>query len=303
MSRGVSEFTQLLAMTRQAAHSKINEDGGLLTVVPSLTYCVKKFAPNSKDLIHTSDLVDCLGVLITDRTTNSVAVAHFHPINCFSKEVTKISLEKIKEDFIGIGGNMAETKVRIIGGVDSRLRTIMKNACEESLECKQISHDGFFNRDAFWDSTHAIIAADRSYIARIENHRLQRPQDSSIITTEMFRAIDVLGPEDREIKERIFFEKCTGVARSAEQKSFKTKTILVCKKIIKDDLGLVEADHSLNPGSSTSFSVTRDTYEGLIRNEVANPIGPHVAQDFCRKGCGLISVDEMVRYNGEERGR
>ena len=303
MRREVSEFQQLLAMIPGVSHSKVNDDGGEMTIVPTSSYFVKKFTPESKDLIHTTDLVDCLGLIITDRSNNCVAVAHFHPINCFSKELTKISLEKIKEEFAEIGGNMAEAKVRIIGGEDPRLRETMKTACQESLQCKQISNDGFLNRAGSWDSTHAIIAGDRSYIARIENYRQQRLQDSSLINADTFRVIDALGPESSEEKAAMFFEKCIGIARSNEQKYFKAKANLILNKIVKDDLELVSADRSLNPYSPNSFSVNPATYRSLIEQEEENPIGFHVAKIYHEKGCGLSSVDEIARYRVEERGR
>ena len=301
MSRPTSELTELLALVAKAKHSKFNDDGGQLTIVPPLTYCVKKFAPGSRDIVHITDLIDCVGVIITDRKSYTVAAAHFHPLNCFAKEVTKISLEKIKAEFIGAGANLSDSKVRIVGGGDPRLRNTVNLACQESLAgVAQIASEGFLNRTGHIDATHAILDSARSYVATIENSTGADLKDSSIIKKGVFKVVEALGAttESEAQREDLFFEKCSLVVRSQEQKLFKAKPGFIIKKIAKD-LGLVGAGLSIDPakqGSAEGFRVTPDLYELLIQQEEKERMGSHVAKTLAEKGCVLDSVDEFLAY-------
>ena len=267
-----------------------------MTVVPNFTYQVKKFATGSKDLIHTADLIDCVGVVMVDRSTKVAAVAHFHPISCFSKEVTKMSLEKIKKEFVEKGGDLSKTKVRVVGGNDLRLRELVGNACGESLPGCKITNEGLLN--AASESTHAIITGDRSYIAKIHKYRQEAPGekwDSSVIGPDKFKVVEAIGGESESLaqREETFFEKCQGTVRSQEQKMFKAKTLMVGKKLARDEIGLVPMDRTLWPKSPKEISINPEIYGTLVAQERATPIGASVAQARY-KGSVLKSVDELV---------
>jgi hypothetical protein len=227
----------LKIFSRKADHSKTLDDGSVVVSVPLGTYFIKKFEDTSKDKIYTTDLIDCVGVTISDRTNNVVAFCHFHPINCLSKGLAQKSLEAIKQEFIRLGGNLDSTTLRIVGGQDERIRNNVIYASRESFPNNQINIDKelFSQAGSNHQFIHGIITAKRSYIARLQ-YKNPNPfiQDKTNINRQDYDIVEIL-PTNKGDE---FFTQCQDVKKSEQQNFFYVKASLMIKKSAVDLLRL-----------------------------------------------------------------
>ncbi len=258
---------------------KLDNDSNV-ALIPIGTYLVKKFKEGPSDKIYSTSLIESIGVTIADRINHVVVFCNFHPINSLSQKLVEKSLSAIKKEFIDVGGNIMNTKLRIIGGKNERARTNIINGCNFVFNNCNIKIDnGFFNEVGSNQSIHAIITARGSYIAKLDSISGSKDCD---ITAENYNVIRVF-PENTEA---LFFAQCQYIKNSDEQSRMNAKANLMIRKVIAD---LLKIDVT-NSGSSIYYDPPAKTYQELLEKDVGNKL----MLQYYYNGCGLVSVQNMM---------
>jgi hypothetical protein len=267
---------------------KLDNDSNVALVPPG-TYLVKNFKGAAHDKIYADNLTDSVALTIIDRINNVAAFCHFHPINSLSQKLTEKSLAAIRKEFIDAGGNIANSKSRIIGGQDQRVRTniingynkIFANSTNNDIK---IDED-FFNQPGSNQSACAIIASNGSCVAKLDYKESEEARNNNDITPESHNIIKLF-PDN---KEDAFFAQCQYIKKSAEQNRIIAKATLTIRKTIAD---LLKIDVTSN-GSNIFYDLTPKTYEELLQKDLSKRLFLH----YYYNGCGLVSVQNMMRMD------
>jgi hypothetical protein len=258
---------------------KLDNDSNV-ALVPMGTYLVKNFKDEPTDKIYTTSLVDSIGVTIADRINQIVVFCHFHPINSLSRKLIEKSLSAIKKEFIAAGGNITNTKLRIIGGQDEKIRANIISGCNLVFNnCNVKIDNGFFNKVGSNQSTHAIVTARGSYIAKLDPTSESKDCD---IKAENYNVIRVF-PENTEA---LFFTQCQYIKNSDKQNLMNAKADLMIRKVRAD---LLKIDVT-NSGSNIYYDLPTKTYKELLEKDIGNKL----TLQYYYNGCGLVSVQNMM---------
>ncbi len=259
---------------------KKSDNSSNAVLVPIGTYLVKNFKDEPSDKMYTTSLVDSIGITIADRINQIVVFCHFHPINSLSRKLVEKSLSVIKKEFIDAGGNITNTKLRIIGGQDEKVRANIINRCNSVFtNCNVKIDNDFFNKVGSNQSIHAVITARGSYIAKLEP--ILGSKDCDIVA-ENYNVIRVF-PENTET---LFFEQCQCIKNSAGQNNVNVKADLMIRKLIAD---LLKID-VINNGSNIYYDLTTETYKELLKKDAGNKLSLY----YYYNGCGLVSLQNMA---------
>ncbi len=294
-------FERAFEMITNCDYLKRIDNGPNIASVPMGTYLVKKFKEESIDKICPTSLIESVGVIMVDKARKVAAFGHFHPINCLSPKLTEKSLLKIKKDFAKAGGIVANAQLRVIGGLDDRIRNTVNDGCKKIFaNCEVKIDEGFYSKAGSNHFVHAIITAEKVHIAKLERKENVEIQGGSDITSYSHNVVKIF-PENEEDE---FFSQCQYIKSSSEQTRLSAKASLMIRKTIAD---LLKIDVASN-GSNIFYDLNAQTYEGLIKKDASNKL----ALRYYYRGCSLVPVQNMMKFdkdrkivpvaNGQRRG-
>lgn len=132
--------------------------------VPTGTYIVKNFNQTPEDKILTTPIFDCIGVIISDKVSNVVALCHFHALNSLWPNSIQKSLLQVEKEFTECGGKIKDTSIKIIGGRNDsiKFRQNLEKSCEDVFKKDLIKEN--INDD--WNGIGCVITKDGVSIIR-----------------------------------------------------------------------------------------------------------------------------------------